>query len=46
MRKLFDPSHYYTSWYHRAKAVITNNQFGREKDAECLKHENSCGTIR
>ena len=35
------PSHYYTSWYHRAKAVITNNQFGREKNAECLKHENA-----
>ena len=35
------PSHYYTSWYHRAKAVITNNQFGRKKDAECLKHENA-----
>lgn len=35
------PSHYYASWYHRAKAVITNNQFGREKDAECLKHENA-----
>ena len=35
------PSHYYTSWYHRAKAVITNNQFGREKDAECLKHVNA-----
>ena len=35
------PSHYYTSWYHRAKAVITNNQFGREKDSECLKHENA-----
>ena len=35
------PSHYYTSWYHRAKAVITNNQFGRDKDAECLKHENA-----
>lgn len=35
------PSHYYTSWYHRAKAVIMNNQFGRKKDAECLKHENA-----
>ena len=35
------PSHYYTSWYHRAKAVITNNQFGREKDSVCLKHENA-----
>ena len=35
------PSHYYASWYHRAKAVITNNQFGREKDTECLKHENA-----
>ena len=35
------PSHYYTSWCHRAKAVITNNQFGREKDSECLKHENA-----
>ena len=35
------PSHYYASWYHRAKAVLANNQFGREKDAECLKHENA-----
>ena len=35
------PSHYYSSWYHRAKAVITNNQFGREKDSVCLKHENA-----
>lgn len=35
------PSHYYTSLYHRAKAVITNNQFGREKDVECMKHENA-----
>lgn len=35
------PSHYYASWYHRAKAVITNNQFGWQKDAECLKHENA-----
>lgn len=33
------PSHYYTSWYHRAKAVILNNQYGRKKDKECLKHE-------
>ncbi len=35
------PSHYYMSRYHRAKAIITNNQFGRKKDAECLKHENA-----
>ena len=35
------PSHYYTSWYHRAKAVITNNQYGREKDKKCLKHEDA-----
>ncbi|MBQ9008347.1 MAG: AAA family ATPase [Clostridia bacterium] len=35
------PSHYYASWYHRAKAVIANNRFGREKDAKCLKHEDA-----
>ncbi len=35
------PSHYYTSWYHRAKAIILNNQYGRKKDKECLKHEDT-----
>lgn len=35
------PSHYYASWYHRAKAVLLNNQYGREKDKECLKHDDS-----
>lgn len=34
------PSHYYTSWYHRAKAVLLNNRYGHEKDEVCLKHEN------
>ena len=35
------PSHYYTSWYYRAKAVLTNNQYGREKDRKCLKYEDA-----
>ena len=35
------PSHYYTSWYHRAKAVLLNNQYGREKDWDCLRHEDA-----
>lgn len=35
------PSHYYMSWYHRAKAIILNNQYGREKDKECLKHDDA-----
>lgn len=29
------------SWYHRAKVVILNNQYGREKDKECLKHDDA-----
>jgi len=35
------PSHYYTSWYYRAKAVLTNNQYGREKDKKCLEYEDA-----
>ncbi len=31
------PSHYYMSLYHRAKAIILNNQSARAKDKECLK---------
>lgn len=35
------PSHYYASWYHRATAVILNNQYGCKKNGICLKHENA-----
>ena len=35
------PSHYYTSWYHRAKAVITSNQLGQKRNGEILWHENA-----
>jgi len=36
-----NPSHYYMSFYHRASAVILNNQYGRDKDSKCLKHEDA-----
>ena len=36
-----NPSHYYMSSYHRASAVILNNQYGRDKDGKCLKHEDA-----
>lgn len=36
-----NPSHYYMSLYHRACAVILNNQYGRDKDGKCLKYENA-----
>ena len=35
------PSHYYASSYHRASAVILNNQYGREQDEKCLEHEDA-----
>lgn len=35
------PSHYYASWYHRATAVILNNQYGCKKNDKCIKHENA-----
>ena len=36
-----NPSHYYMSFYHRASAVILNNQYGRDKNSKCLKHEDA-----
>lgn len=36
-----NPSHYYMSFYHRASAVILNNQYGCDKDSKCLKHEDA-----
>lgn len=35
------PSHYYMSFYHRASAVILNNQYGCNKGSKCLKHEDA-----
>lgn len=29
------------SFYHRASAVILNNQYGRDKNSKCLKHEDA-----
>lgn len=36
-----NPSHYYTSLYHRACAIIFNNQYGRDTDKKSLKHEDA-----
>lgn len=35
------PSHYYTSCYHRAKAVIMSNQYGYENQRKCLEQEDA-----